>query len=86
MENFFPQIQVKTKKLLQRSSSAQMHTRVKLLGGCSQIIEEDISPHPPPPPPPGFGTPACDGKYLFCFCSFNNPHTFYVAKLVVEYT
>ena len=65
MEKFFPQIQVKTKKLLQRSSSAQMHTRVKLLGGCSQIIEEDISPHPPP----GFGTPACDGKYCFVFAA-----------------
>ena len=30
---FYPRIQVETKKLLQTSSSAQMHTRVKLLGG-----------------------------------------------------
>ena len=33
MEEFFPRIQVKTKTLLQTSSSAQMQTRVKLLGG-----------------------------------------------------
>ena len=32
-KSFYPQIQVKTKKLLQTSSSAQMQTRVKLLGG-----------------------------------------------------
>ena len=31
-----------------------MHTKVKLLGGYSQIIGEDISPQPPPP---GFGIP-----------------------------
>ena len=31
MEEFFPRMQVKTKKLLQ-TSSAQMQTRVKLLG------------------------------------------------------
>ena len=58
MEHFFPQIQVKTKKKkglhqkwntffprIQVESYAQMHTRVKLLGGYI-------------PPPPGFGTPA----------------------------
>ena len=38
-ESFFPGIQVKTKKLIQTSSSAQMQTRVKLLGG--------YIPHPP---------------------------------------
>ena len=74
MEHFFPRIQVKTKK--KRSSSAtmerffpriqvetcaQMHTRVKLLGGCrcrpysnywgdTVKLLGDISP-------PGFGTP-----------------------------
>ena len=35
---------------VQRSSSAQMQTIVKLSGGCSQMIGGDISP-------PGFGTP-----------------------------
>ena len=56
MEYFFPRIQVETR--------AQMHTEVKLLGGCrwrpysnywgrySQIIGGDISC-------PGFGTPGC---------------------------
>ena len=51
MEHFFFRIQVDT--------YAQMYTKVKLLGGCrcrpysnywggySQIIWEDISPHPP---------------------------------------
>ena len=33
---------------------AQMHTKVKLLGGYSQIIGGDIYI---PIPPPGFGTP-----------------------------
>ena len=45
-------------KLLERM---QMQTIVKLLGGCSQIIGENIFP-PSPPPSPGFGTPAY--KYL----------------------
>ena len=34
-----------------------MHTKVKLLGGYSQIIGRIYLPIPPPPPPPGFGTP-----------------------------
>ena len=54
MEHFFPRIQVDT-------YYAQMHTRVKLLGGCrcrpySNYWGGYI------PPPPGFGTPACDTK------------------------
>ena len=42
-------------KKVQRSSSAQMQTIVKLLGGCSQIIGGIY------PTPSGFGTPVqCD--------------------------
>ena len=46
MEHFFPRIQVDT--------YAQMHTRVKLLGGGYSQIIGGIYPHPPSP---GFGTP-----------------------------
>ena len=47
MEEFFLQIQVKTKKLLQTSSSAQMQIKVKLLGGIySPIPRVSASLHP----------------------------------------
>ena len=69
MERFFPRIQVKTKnKEKERSSPqmerffpqiqvqtcAQMHTRVKLLGG---IQSNYWGRYIPPPPPPGFRHP-----------------------------
>ena len=60
MQDFFPRIQVKTKKLLQTSSSAQMQTRVKLLGGMqSNYWGEYILPIPT-----GFGTLGFDPRPL----------------------
>ena len=50
IEDFFPRIQVKTKKLIQTSSSAQMHIKIKLLEGmqiCTVAkLLGGISPHP----------------------------------------
>ena len=39
------------------------HTVLKLLGGYSQIIGGDISPHPP-----GFGTPVGNERLLVAYC------------------
>ena len=47
MKDFFPWIQVKTKKLLQTSFSAQMQARVKLLGGMQSNYGRIYPPMPP---------------------------------------
>ena len=48
MKSFGPQNYVKTKKKVQTSSSAQMQTIVKLLGGMQSNYWGDISPLNPP--------------------------------------
>ena len=50
IEEFLSPKASENQKKVQRSSSAQMQTIVKLLRGCSQIIGGDIFP-------PSFGTP-----------------------------
>ena len=51
MEHFFPRIQVETCTQMHTGVKLlvgmQMKTILKLLGGYSQIIGGDISPHPP---------------------------------------
>ena len=80
IEEFFSPISSKDQKKVQRPSSAQiqtiikllggmrMQTTVKSLGGCSQIIGGDIFPLSPP----GFGTPGARFEKLLELFSLKN--------------